>query len=39
MTPVVHVDGWLIWRGGAARKMTLFERARWKLGLLKAVRW
>lgn len=39
MKPVVHVDGWLIWYGGRARKMTLVERVLWKLGLLKAVRW
>jgi len=38
VNPVTHVDGWLIWQGGYARKLTLRERVLWKLGVLRTVR-
>lgn len=35
---VIHVDGYLLWKGGFSRRMKWWERVLWRLGKLKTVR-
>jgi hypothetical protein len=38
VNPVTRVDNWLLWEGGYCREMTLWERFKWRLGLLRTVK-